>query len=219
MKEENESNNQEMATGPIVMEGRVVTNVMMANMKKGGKIKGGIVKRLQFVSKITRGVYSGVYQDDEEYVEFCDNVMGKFIEEQGEEIVQQYGEEAKVIDIKKTIMRNASPVVSNAESVHLRSNPVMDEMIKIDLTEGLEDEQKKDMIEKLIKNNYDDPNDDPISPTCNSSDAGKAIIQVIKNKKAKKKAVKKAKKKAVKKAKKKAVKKDVRKTKKKIDKK
>ncbi|MHA1470879.1 MAG: hypothetical protein ACTSSP_10015, partial [Candidatus Asgardarchaeia archaeon] len=125
MKEENESNNQEMATGPIVMEGRVVTNVMMANMKKGGKIKGGIVKRLQFVSKITRGVYSGVYQDDEEYVEFCDNVMGKFIEEQGEEIVQQYGEEAKVIDIKKTIMRNASPVVSNAESVHLRSNPVM----------------------------------------------------------------------------------------------
>lgn len=208
MKKENELNNREVGTGPIVMDGRVVTNAMMVDMKKGGKIKSRIIKGLKFVSKITRGVYSGACQNDEEYLEFCDDVMDRFIEEQGEEIVQRYKEETKITDIKKTITRKASPIVSDTTPVHLRSNPVLDEIIKIDLTEELLDEQKKDMIEILIKNDYADPLDDPISPVCKSSDAGKGITQVFKNKKAKKKVVKKTRKKRVKKTtKKKATKK------------
>ncbi len=175
--------------GPIIMnEGVVVNSDMKIDIKDCNEMKSKFVEKLKFMSKVTRGVYSGVYQDDREYIDFCDSIMNRFIEEEGEDIAQQNID--RITNIMKTKFVSKRAALPNSNPVHLRSNPIVDEVIKIDLTEELTEEQKRFAIDDILKKKHDDPLDDPISGTCKSCDAGKSIAQAIINQKEKKEKIK-----------------------------
>ena len=78
--ETGESINRE--EGPILIKNGKV-------FKKSYINKENIMRHLKYVSKITKGLYSGLLSNDREYIKFCDNVIRKTLEERINTIVEE----------------------------------------------------------------------------------------------------------------------------------
>ena len=49
-------------------------------------LKNDFIKKMKLVTKITRGLYSGDYSNDIEYIKFCNTSIDRFITEKGEDL-------------------------------------------------------------------------------------------------------------------------------------
>ena len=49
----------------------VVSSPDGIKIENSEEIKVNLIKELKFMTKVTRGLYSGIYQDDKEYIKFC----------------------------------------------------------------------------------------------------------------------------------------------------
>jgi len=203
--------NQEWRKNPpiVIKNGKVETRDRLG-IPDCGILEENLIKEMKLIVKMVRGIYSGDFREDFEYLQFCQRSIKNMITERSKEFIAKNIEEISVAVGGKSKGSIALPFTTPTQ---LRSNPVVDEIIKIDLTKELSEEEKKDLKDAVLEKKYENPEDDPISPVCKSSDAGKSILEVLKNELPKKKDTKKR---IIKKTKKKVAKK---KTKKKVIKK
>jgi hypothetical protein len=163
---------------PIIMQdGKVVQQVKKVDIKYDNDIKSNFITELKLMTKIIRGLYTGTYQKDKEYIRFCDKTMDNLIEEKGNSMSKHYKK-----TLESTIRNNCFVIPKEkpeTKPVQLCSNTIKDEFLKIDLDKNLTDKDK--MIQKEILVNKLDPGEPIELSLTNSKRSGKALLQSFKN--------------------------------------
>jgi len=162
---------------PIVMSDGEARSGLSIDKNDCQKMKDDFINKMKFIAKITRGLYSGEFVEDEEYINFCNSVVEKAIVDKSNNFIDEYVPFLSSLAGSKMSLR----ALPETKPEHLRSNVAADEFIRIDLDKEIPFDEKHDLQRNLVEKKSGEEGYVEL-PNCKSSNAGLGFYECLKDK-------------------------------------
>jgi len=115
-KNKNHHSKQEFRNRPgiVMRNGEKVIGESELDVAGSNELKENFMKEMKWMSKLTRGLYSGDFENDKEYIDFCDKIIERDIVEKSEHFVDNM----KVISSSKSIVKSVTKPRTNEKIIY-----------------------------------------------------------------------------------------------------
>jgi len=147
----NMRNSWNREAGPIIMQdGKVVSRGPSVSLRDEAVPPSAIADQMAYITKISKGLYSGLLREDEEYCRFCDEVLGRLIQEKSMKLQREVERSAEA-KIAEKLKRMETAIQAEPNPVSLKSDRALDGAIAIDLDDSLTDDEKDKALDELFE--------------------------------------------------------------------